>query len=114
MNSIDRDRMFRDAQEGLIKAISAVVRTHNADPLALMFVLVHRTSRATYEAAISVGATEPVDGFALKIAERDTDPGNPLARIGADEIACMISIDNRHKALGLPLDVLGTVSGGAA
>lgn len=114
MNIIDRDRKFREAEEALEHAIRAALRTQRLDPLSLTFLFVHRSAASTYRALLANGGTECGGGFAIAIGQRSLLPNDPLIRLPADHIACMISIGEHHKALGLPLDVLGICDGGDA
>lgn len=114
MNSIDRDRKFREAQDALVHTIRTVVRTQGADPLTMTFILVHKTSCELYQAVVARGGTPTIDGYAISVGDREVSASDPLWRIAPDEIACMISIDDYHKALGLPLDALGITAGGEA
>ncbi len=112
MNVVDRNRKFREAQEQLVHAIVVSTRTGHGDPLAFVYMLVHRTSAEMFRMCVRQGGKQTEDGFALRVVERSHAPDDPMAGISADRIACMISIDGWHKALGLPLDVLGVTEGG--
>jgi hypothetical protein len=109
MNLIDRDRRFREAADALVVAISTIVRTQQADPLLLLFVLVHRTSPEVYRASLKNGASECGGGFSLQVSERSFDADDPMARLPVDTIACFVSIGEWHKAMGLPLDRLSSL-----
>jgi hypothetical protein len=106
MNTVDRDRRFREAADALVHAIRQTVQTQpDTDPLTLTFLLVHATSPETFRALMANNGSICGDGFAFAVGQRDLE-GSPLNDVAADRIACMISIDNWHKALGLPLDRL--------
>ena len=102
-----RDAMFEDAQEALVQAIRATLITRQDDPLTITFVLVHESSAAVHAAVVEQGGTDCGDGFALAVGDRSMATDAPLAGISRDQIACMISIDGHHQALGIPVEVLG-------
>jgi hypothetical protein len=110
---VDVLMQFREAEDALESTIRTLVAERVVrDPLDVVFVLVHESSGVVFRHMVESGGAECGDGYALGVGVRNAD--DPLSGIPSDQIACMISIGNRHKALGLPLDVLGIVGGGQA
>lgn len=104
MNSIDRDRKFREAEEVLLHMLRTVTKTNDVDPLTVLFSLIHKTSPTIYRAAVSGGATETADGFAVSVRERTGLKAELGVEPPADHIACMISIDGASKLIGVPIE----------
>lgn len=102
---------FHEAEAALLHALSVLVRQGH-DPLADMFVLVHESSAALHREACRRGAQHCGDGFVITMGDRSGLPAE--ARIAPDQVAAMVSIGGRSKALGFDLETLGLGPGGEA